>query len=157
MPIEKPEPLSEEAAHEEANMVRAKLGVSPETGKIEGLDMREDHEPTAEDYDKALAAVEELKRIAEEEPASLKVMAKVSNAMEMLVRIPGLGVMFLTRVSHALIGPEPGGPKERWKRNEVLTDLVKEFDDAESQLRRLKAKGERFGKRERQSQGNSGH
>ena len=140
--------MSEEEAHEEANALRAKIGVSPESGKVEGLDQREDREVTAEDYDKALAAVEELKRLTEEEPNAVKILNRVSNAAEMLLRIPGFGVMFLARVSHALIGPEPGGPGERWRRNEVLTSLMTEFDDAESQLRRLKTKGERFGKRE---------
>jgi hypothetical protein len=144
--------MSEEEAHEEANMVRAKIGVSPESGKVElrgeGPVQREDREPTAEDYDKALAAVEELKRVAEEEPNALKILNRVSNAVETLVRIPGFGVAFLMRLSHALAGVEPGGPKERWKRSAVLTEALAEFDDAESQLRRLKAKGEQFGRKE---------
>jgi hypothetical protein len=129
--------MSEEEAHEEANMVRAKIGVSPESGKVElrgeGPVQREDREPTAEDYDKALAAVEELKRVAEEEPNALKILNRVSNAVETLVRIPGFGVAFLMRLSHALA---------------VLTEALAEFDDAESQLRRLKAKGEQFGRKE---------
>jgi hypothetical protein len=151
MSVEKFRPMSEEEAHEEANMLRARLGVSPESGKVEGPDQREDRQPTAEDYDKALAAVEELKRVAEEEPNALKILNRMTNAMEALIRIPGFGVAFLARLSHALAGSEPGGPKERWKRSAALTDALAEFDDAESQLRRLKAKGERFGRKEVQN------
>jgi len=142
--------MSEEEAHEEANVLRAKIGVSPEGGKVEGPDQREDREATAEDYDKAMTAVEELKRMAEEEPNALKILNRVTNAAETLVRIPGFGVAFLMRLSHALAGPEPGGPKERWKRSAALTEALAEFDDAASQLRRLKAKGDQFGKKETQ-------
>jgi hypothetical protein len=61
---------------------------------------------------------------------------------------PDEGVLFLTRVAHALIGPEPGGPNERWERNALITDLIAEFDDAKGQLHRLKSKGEQFSKGE---------
>lgn len=140
--------MGEEEAHEEANVLRAKIGVSPESGKVEGPDQREDRQPTMEDYDEALAAVEELKRLTEAEPETVKILNRVSNAAETLIKIPGFGVAFLMRLSHALAGPEPGGPRERWKRSAALTDAMAEFDDAASQLRRLKAKGERFGKKE---------
>lgn len=148
MSVEEFRPTGAEEAHTEANMLRAKIGVSPESGRVQGPDQREDREPTPEDYDKALEAVEDLKRLAAEEPNALKILNRVSNAAELLLRIPGFGVAFLMRVSHALAGPESGGPKERWKRSAVLTDAMTEFDDAASQLRRLKAKGERFGKKE---------
>ena len=51
--------ISEGAAHEEANMVRAQLRME---NKVEKL--------TAEDYKQALEAVQELKRLAKEEPAA---------------------------------------------------------------------------------------
>jgi hypothetical protein len=148
MPVENPRPVSEEEAHDEANMLRTKIGVSPKSGKVEEPDMRQDREPTAEDYDRALAAVDELKRIAEEEPNGLKLLEKANSAVDSLLKIPTFGVLFLTRVSHSLIGPEPGGPKERWKRNAGITDLIAEFDDAKGQLQTLKAKGTQFGKKE---------
>lgn len=69
------EQLSEEAAHEEANLLRAQMNVSPETGKMQGPDPRLDREPTPEDYDKALEAVEELKRVVRENPESLEVLS----------------------------------------------------------------------------------
>ncbi len=149
--FEKPEGAdqsNEEKAHEEANMLRAKIGISPESGRVEGLDLRQDREPTAEDYDKALEAIEELRQIAEQEPNGVKILEKANDAVSSLIKIPTFGFFFLTRVSHALIGPEPGGPKERWKRNTVITDLVAELDGAKGQLQTLKAKGEQFGKRE---------
>ena len=139
---------NEEEAHEEANMLRAKIGISPESGKVEGLDLRQDREPTAEDYDKAVEAVEELRQIAEQEPNGVKILEKVNDAVGSLIKIPTFGVLFLTRVSHALIGPEPGGPKERWERNATITDLITELDGAKGQLERLKAKGKQFGKKE---------
>ncbi len=148
MSVEDFRPMSEEEAHEEANILRAKVGISPESGKVEGLDLRQDREPTAEDYDKALAAVEKLKHLAKEDPEALKVWNRVTDAIDRLITLPGHGLLFLARVSHALMGPEPGGPKERWRRNADITEPMAEFDGIERELRMLKAKAEQFGIKE---------
>ena len=55
--------LSESEAHDEANLIKAESVVSPMTGKIseewEEL-YGEGRQPTAEEYNKALEAIEEL-------------------------------------------------------------------------------------------------
>lgn len=152
MSVEKFRPLGEEEAHEEANMMRARLRVSAESGKIEGPDLREDREPTPKDYEDALQAVENMKRMAEEDPDSLKTWKKVSDAIDRLIFLPGRGVAYLARVSHALMGPEPGGPKERWKRNAEITEAMAEMGGIEQELRVLKAKAEKFGMEEAQKE-----
>jgi hypothetical protein len=145
-----PAPLDEEAAHEEANMLRAQMYVSPETGKIaQSLDSREDREATAEDYDKALEAVEELKRIVQEQPESMDLLAKVMKPLDTIVRIPGLGVAYLMRASAALHGlNKPGGSKAAWERASVMTDIGQWLEDSEQELRDLKARGEKLGQNE---------
>jgi hypothetical protein len=150
MSVEDFRPMGEQEAHEEANILRAKIGISPESGKVEGLDLRHDREPMAEDYDKALEAVEKLKRLAKEEPDALKVWNRVNNAIDRLITLPGHGLLFLARVTHALMGPEPGGPKERWRRNADITEPMAEFDGIERELRMLRAKAEQFGAKETQ-------
>ena len=144
--------MGEEEAHEEANMMRSKLRVSPESGKIEGFDPRQDREPTAKDYEEALTAVENLKRMAEEDPDSLATWKKVNDVIDRLIFLPGWGVGYLARLSHALIGPEPGGPKERWKRNAEMTEPMAEVDGIERELRMLKDKAEKFGAKEARSE-----
>lgn len=153
MSVEKFPSMSEESAHEEANMLRAKARISPESGKVEGVDMRRDHEPTAKDYEDALAEVERLRRLAEEDPDALKVWGKMNTNIVRLLTLPGLGVRYLMRISHALIGPEPGGPKERWKRNAEFTEPMAEFDGIERELRMLRDKAEKFEAKEAQSKG----
>ncbi len=146
------EPLSKEAAHEEANLLRAQMNVSPETGKVmQSLEPKEDREATAEEYDKALAAVEDLKRLVEEQPESLKLMQKLNKPVEQLISTGGLGVMFLMRASAALsrLG-KPGGVKRGWDRASILTEIGPLFDDAERQLRDLKARGEQISSKEKE-------
>jgi hypothetical protein len=150
MSVEDFHPIGEEEAHEEANMLRAKIRVSPESGKVDGPDLRQDREPTTKDYDDALEAVEKLKRLAREEPDSLKVWNRVNDAIDRLILLPGRGLLYLIRVQHALTGPEPGGPKERWKRNAEITEPMAEFDGIERELRMLKAKAKQFGTKEAQ-------
>jgi hypothetical protein len=145
------EPLDEDAAHEEANMLRAQMYVSPETGKIaQSLDSREDREPTAEDYDKALEAIEELKRIAQEQPESLYLMQRLNESIRTLTGLGGLGMGYLLRASSALHGlNKPGGVKAAWERASVITDMGQWFDDTEQELRDLKARGEKLGQNEK--------
>src|ERR1039458_916462 len=78
-------PLSEDEAHDEANLIKAEAGVSPMTGKIseewEEL-YGEGREPTAEEYDKALEAIEELKSLVESEPTSDKILRVMKTIAE---------------------------------------------------------------------------
>ena len=94
--------------------------------------------------------MEKLKRLAEEDPDALKAWGRVNDNITRLVMLPGLGVRYLVRMSHALIGPEPGGPKERWKRNAELTEPMAEFDGIERELRMLRDKAEQFEAKEAQ-------
>ena len=141
MSVEKFRSTSEESAHEDANILRAKARISPESGMVEGLDMRQDHEPTAKDYESALAELEKLKHLAEEDPDAVKVWGRVNGSISRLVTLPG---RYLIRISHALIGPEPSGPKERWKRNAEVTEPMADIDGIERELRMLRDKAKQF-------------
>ncbi|MGC1684863.1 MAG: hypothetical protein WA734_04535 [Candidatus Acidiferrales bacterium] len=61
----RPQLLNEAEAREDGDMLRAKLK------EMVG------HEPTAEDYDRALQAVEEMKKLAEEEPQFDRIFFKM--------------------------------------------------------------------------------
>src|SRR3989344_771221 len=61
--------LSEEEAHNEANILRARMKVSHHSGTIEkkvGRSGNIEVEPTAEDYDQALKEIENLRQLSEE-------------------------------------------------------------------------------------------
>ncbi len=84
IPLGDPEQLSKEAtAHDETNMMRAKLEINKHTGKVPTDELERlmkdseystgGREPTAEDYDAALAAVEELRELAVQETPSEKI------------------------------------------------------------------------------------
>jgi hypothetical protein len=148
-------PLDEEAAHDEANMLRAEMGVSPKTGKIEGLRPEEDREPTSEDYDHALKSIEWIKSMIQEHPESTELMAKATKCARALAEVPAIGGGFIWRLEEALKGiDQPGGLKESWRRVGGhlqigrLDDLAELCDDYEGQLRNLKARGEKFGREE---------
>ena len=63
-------PLKNSVAHDETNMVRAKLHLSPEESYLKPK--------TGEEYDEALAVVEAIKRMAEAEPLSEKVLYEIA-------------------------------------------------------------------------------
>jgi len=127
------QPLNNAEAQEEANMMRAKLEANPErTGQV----METGEKITAEDYDKALEVVEEMKRMAEEEPASKKVMyemARLATKSKYGIRI---GLTYLSTLPDAFWAT--AGLKD--ERKEALGKL----DDAASELRKLKAEAEKF-------------
>lgn len=45
---------------------------------------------------------------------------------------------------NALIGPEPGGPKERWKRNAEVAEPMANIDGIERELRMLRDNAKQF-------------
>lgn len=68
-------------------MQRAEIGVNPQKTDLWAKDW-EIGETTAEDYDRALETIEELKRLAAEEPATekvLKVLARTKEKARFLV------------------------------------------------------------------------
>lgn len=142
MKFEKPpqQPLNEEKAHEEANMMRVKLGIDPRFGwKMENG--RHEGRPTAEDYDKALEVVEEMKSIAEKEPLTKKVLLELAR----LATKSAFGVYkgFASIAS----GPWAGDTAVR-EIDRTEEGVLNEFDDAASELRKLRAEAEEFGRQE---------
>src|SRR4051812_18918513 len=87
--------LDNKDAQEEANMIRAKMGQNPETGKIEGERVKSpdmtwngefpelaiDRKPTADDYDKALQIIEDMKKLAAEQDPNSKDINKLLRAI----------------------------------------------------------------------------
>lgn len=135
--------LSEDDAHDEANMVRARLGVSPETGKLPAdRTHTEEHEPTAEDYDNALKSLEDLRMVILKNPYSVSVF-------DQIVSMPFLGAAFLARLAKAMAG-KPDEIAKRWQEGAAWSDLGVEavFGEAETELLRLKASGRTFAKGE---------
>ena len=162
--------MNENEAHDEANMLRAKVGVSSETGKIpeavspfyEG-DYAEGKEPTAEDYDNALAALEELKKIAEEEPSTVKILhklrdlpMKVGSGLDLAFRAIGVGINTLHPMA-AFTDPDNkpdegivDAMKRRWGRTKTAHENENTggmWHDAENELKALKARAEQFERR----------
>ena len=80
----RPKVLSKEDAQEEAGMLRARLEINPHTGKVPTNEFERrmndteystgGREPTAEDYDAALAALQELRAMATEETSYEQVL-----------------------------------------------------------------------------------
>lgn len=124
MPFEEPksaegvERETHEEAHFEANMLRTKL--------------REliDREPTAEDYDKALQAVEETKRFAEEEPEFDKI----------LYRLLRIGNKYFNDAADGLLWLVTLGNRPNHLDQISREDSLKMFDDAAARLEELRAK-----------------
>ena len=151
------EPLDEGQAHEEANMLRAQLGISPDTGKIaqkpslqESLSPRNEADPTGEDYDKALEVLDELRHDLKDESAPfLKGVIRFNQ----LVGMAGWGAIIAGRVVQAALDAAMGHDyKKGWRDSARLSKIEWEnvFSDAESRLQRLRAAGEEFGGKEAQ-------
>ena len=136
-------PMDESAAHNEANMLRAGLGVSPETGGIpRDGEQTEQREPKAEDYDKALKNLQRLKEIALTDAEAITVI-------DQIITLPYLGVSFLARLTKALAG-RPGETGKRWQEGEAYTDGALDllFGEAFNNIRKLQDSGNKFGKEE---------
>ena len=136
-------PLSPEAAREEADMLRATLNVSPETGKIHepafDRELRLFYElkraPTAEDYDAALQAVEELVELAKNEPTS----EKLFNAF---ARLSGKTVYGVTSVMNVLAGPISDSRQTFIDKDHGI--WMAQFEDASSKLKTLRDKAREY-------------
>src|SRR3989338_21065 len=139
--------LDEKEAQDEANMMRAKMGVNPETGgvadkRIRSLDgvehynliyrgIHPERAVIAEDYDEAFKFINEMKQLAEEEPSALKVMAKIGRVIDKNPIWPFLvNILVLPHNRYSLETPEA---------------LKGAFDDAAEKLRIMKEKGDKLG------------
>jgi hypothetical protein len=127
--------LSEEEAQQEANMMRVKMGVVPETGKLEDERWSEEEqdlvdvgkETTAEDYDRVFEAIEEIKAEASEKMTLERFIDKLRD-------FPMLSTEIVDRLYLGMKGP--------------VHDASGFYLDAESVLKSLKGNADRFGKRE---------
>lgn len=140
------EPLGEERAHEEANTLRAMI---TEQGK---------RESTAEDYERALKSLDELKEWAEKEPAGfMKFLQKSLQYGSVPVLMGGIALYayaepFLKDLSRVL-GPKESEDKFDEEGRTTLREHMatyrelknKLFEDAKSRLQRMQLAGERFG------------
>ena len=130
-------------AQEEANMLRTKIGIAPETGKKEDHDqsyVREmfghdiGEEPSPEDYDHALEAVEEMKRLSEEEPKGEKLMNELKRIASK-TKITGIVLINL----FAIAGGSGSFELSHQRR-------MQELEDASQRLKDLKKEAEKFEK-----------
>ena len=154
--------LGEGEAHDEANLLRAQLNISPETGKIEKSNWDRDEqllsfesrEVTAADYDNALAAIEEMKKIAEEEPTFERILNKLRD-------IPLKGQSSMIGVELALQSiftlhiesfPRPRTEEfeEAFKQHQENVkaeregEIVERLNSAENKLKTLRIKAEHY-------------
>lgn len=148
--------MSPEEAHEGANMIREVMGVSPTDGKfyppavkfinggprgeveraiarlgerVSYLSPRE--MPLATDYDEALNGLEELKKLAEEEPATKKVMmafARLGENARYLVALT-FGLPPNWEITHG---------RAYARAEERHYDIIRSFESAAGILKELK-------------------
>jgi len=155
--------MSPEEAHEEANVLRAQMGMSPETSKI----LREkkngkrpygepikwiEREATSEDYEIALRELDELERLAEEKPeivAKLAQYAQVS-IVGAVTPLAMIGSAIQETFRKITPGEETkgyrGAAREPVEFFRNFKDRI--FSDARSRLERLRKKGEEFERKE---------
>ena len=116
-----------EEAQTEANMIRVKMKEMV------------DHEPTAEDYDNALMAVEEMKELA----------ASESNSEKVFFKLMQIGNKYFQKVPDGLVWLLRLGNYPRDQRDvEVREFHLHMFDDAEASLKKLKEEADQLGKGE---------
>jgi hypothetical protein len=164
MSFEKPEHLSEDRAHDEANTLQAevteqKMRQSRKHGAPEG------RESTAADYDNALAKLEELKQQINAEPTPDKVRRVLAN----FIRLPAMALWPLTGPANRLMEgidklmektgvAEPTSKEDREGYNAsqkefregVMREMIDDFfSEEENKLRRMKAAGRKFGEEEK--------
>jgi len=132
-------PQSKDEAQKEAGMLRAQMDMIPATGKIattqfekvskgtiRNLEFGRDATPA--DYDEALAALEELKVLGEQEPATAKVLgvfARLSvNAAEL--------VSYVVKET-MLTSPPEWHDKRYWGTNEERAAAVEDAEQRKSE------------------------
>lgn len=150
----KRERLDEDDAHELANMMQAKLEMNPRTGNIptneqerrlSGLPAWEGgRAPTANDYDAALAAIEDLKASAAEET----VYKKAGDAFARLMADSASAAWLFASVIRAIAENSPTSDNraevdrrigERVAAGEGVINAWRErFENASYQLRKLR-------------------
>ena len=147
MNFEKPtEPLNVDEAHEEANMMKVLARANHDqhenilaSEKPADWNM-ETKNLTAEDYDKALEVVEEMKKMVEEEPLTEKVIFK-------LARLSAKSVYgFQKLLTHLSTLPDSFIATGGIIREE--NETLKKLNDASSELQKLKAEAEKWGRTE---------
>lgn len=146
--------MNENTAHDAANMIKAQvnLGRNPNSIQpkwLESMINNEEvsnrhieHSATSEEYDVALEKIENLKKLAEEEPATAKVLYSVGRIFRITSDI------FL---GDLLKGIEQSIKGEESKEGTVINfnkKLIEKLDDASAQLQRAKEAGERYRKAE---------
>lgn len=119
-----------EEAQADANLMRAKLT------ELYG------REPTSEDYSKTSQWIEELKKLAEDEPTFKKVFLKILQINSKYLGPEGLGMNKLIEIITM-------GKFNPYKEDEKTFPGMKrpwdDFDNAAERLRKLKEKAEKIG------------
>jgi hypothetical protein len=144
--------MTEDKAHGEANMMRAKLEVNPSSGAIRdkkreprtyGEAMEADlhggleREVTKDDYDRALQAIGEIKASAVEQPQSEKTILKIKRFMENFGHV-------LDTATDSVVLNARGLAKTRVHHENTMAELL----DAEQRLKIMQKSGEKFGESE---------
>ena len=159
IPVEKPERLTEEEAHKEADIIRIMVGVSPESSTIKIGHIETELKPKAEDYESALNALEKLRRIAEQESDLQKIQNKVKDLIDSKLDGLLLALSFLNTfhpISEYEMGVRSGELSQSETRSEDIQkrrEFVKaradesegslkytRFSDAENAIRFLEEK-----------------
>lgn len=148
MSIEQVEPkheaLSEEEAHHEANMLRAFLSESMEDSE---------NRPTADDYNEAIQAIEELRQETEEQsPIAIRAVIRFNQVINAMER----GSVLAGRAIEAAMGSTMrlGTFKELWNLNgdSLKDEWAKVLSDAGSRLKRLQASANEVAAKQTQEQ-----
>ncbi|MDO8574567.1 MAG: hypothetical protein Q7R86_02980 [bacterium] len=144
--------LNEGEAHDEANMLRAKMDVNPYLGTVKkeasnyyGYKWKAEVEPTAEDYDKALEAIQELKEAAEKEPGVMKVLYQLGRIVNKSKLATAVVMDSIGGAVGAAIG---GGSRLQQSIDEFSNTRL--FEDAVARLKKMKKEGKQWGKDEKE-------
>ena len=121
--------LSLEKAQESANMMKTKLEMD-EDGMINSE--KEYREPTAEDYEAALQAVEEMEQLAEHEPAAEKMVMLMGRVAERTRD----GAMVLLRTFAMPWGGSAKAEATHASIMERLTDASKKLKDLKDEAKK---------------------
>jgi len=127
--------LNEDEAHEEANMMRIKAGADPGSKEF----LKEFQGPkTKEEYDKALAVVEEIKQmVGKKEPMTQKVFSEISR----LAIQSGYGVLMVIAELTRAKAEGKTADEIYQKKN----DMLRKIDSASAKLKELQAQANDLG------------
>ncbi|MFA6515015.1 MAG: hypothetical protein WCT42_01990 [Candidatus Paceibacterota bacterium] len=160
--IKKDEPavesqLSLEEAHDLANMMRAKIGVSPsstsrieskegepyrtERGEIRYEENRKGREVHKEDYEEALKSLEELEKLADEEKPSKEALYKAARIIQ-----AGGQILFGSLGAAGVV--LSGSPKQMSQLFDSLKASRNQLIDDKKKWSDLIKAGDKFGKNE---------